>query len=269
MNINEPPDPRSSLWGAMAYFLRFQRMEKGQSGYALAEMLNCARSSVSRLENGEAKLTPQQADTIDEAWRTGGLFGVLLYYAARASDPDWFKTFEALESRASVIHSFSGQLVPALFQTPAYARALLVAGRAADVEGAVEARMSRQSILKRGEPPELWVLLAESVIDWPVGGPVVMREQLARLLELSELPHVTLRVVPRSAGAYLGLDGPFKVITVREGPAGFIEAPHAGRLVSDAAEVSRLRTGFDRIGADALPVDSTRNLIRRHMEKMT
>jgi hypothetical protein len=112
------------------------------------------------------------------------------------------------------------------------------------------------------------VLLSESVLDWPVGGTEVMRSQLARLLELSELPHVTLRVVPRSAGAYEGLDGPFKVITVEEGEIAFVEAPNGGRLVMDAAEVRGLRLRFDRIGAIALPIDSSRSLVKQIMESM-
>jgi hypothetical protein len=128
--------------------------------------------------------------------------------------------------------------------------------------------MARQELLSKPNPPDLWVLLSESVLDWPVGGTEVMRAQLARLLEFSELPHVTLRVVPKSAGAYEGLDGPFKVITVEEGELAFVDAPNGGRLVMDAAEVRGLRLRFDRIGAVAQPVDSSRSLIKQVMETM-
>jgi hypothetical protein len=168
-----------------------------------------------------------------------------------------------------MIQMYGGQLVPALLQTPDYARALLVAGRNADIEGDLDNRLARQSLLSKPHPPDVWVLLAESVLDWPVGGPEIMKAQLARLLELSDLPHMTLRVVPKSAGAHEGLDGPFKVITVEEGEVAFVDAPNGGRLVMDTAEVRGLRLRFDRIGAVALPIDSSRNLIRQAMETMT
>jgi hypothetical protein len=77
---------------------------------------------------------------------------------------------------------------------------------------------------------------------------------------------VTLRVVPKSAGAHEGLDGPFKIITVRQGDVGFVEAPTGGRLVVDATEVRDLKLKFDHIGAVALPVGYSRDLIRQLME---
>ncbi|WP_185792392.1 helix-turn-helix domain-containing protein [Actinoallomurus bryophytorum] len=266
MNINESPDPRSSLWAFMAYLLRFHRMQQGASGGALADLLNCARSSISRLENAEAKLTDAQAAQVDEAWRTGGLFGVLLYYARLGHDPNWFKSFTEAEVRASVMKIYAGQLVPALLQTPEYARAVLTAGRWPDVEGAVNARMTRQNLLTRKDPPDVWVLLAETALLVHVGGKEVMRDQLARLLELSELPNVTLRVVPNTAGANFGLDGPFKIVTLKEGMVAYVEALNGGRLVPEASEVAGLETRFERIGAVAEPLDSSRRLIQELME---
>jgi transcriptional regulator with XRE-family HTH domain len=266
MNINESPDPRSSLWAFMAYLLRFHRMQQGSSGGALAELLNCARSSISRLENGEAKLTDAQAAQVDEAWRTGGLFGVLLFYARLGHDPNWLKSVTELLFRASIIKIYSGQLIPSPLQTPDYARALFTAGRERDVEGAVKARMGLQGLLNRKEPPEIWVLLAETALLCHVGGKKIMGDQLGKLLEFSELPNVILRVIPNSAGANLGLDGPFEIVTVAEGIFGYVEAVNGGRLVPEMSEVAEMGTRFDRIGAVAEPVDSSRRLIQEVME---
>ena len=67
-----------------------------------------------------------------------------------------------------------------------------------DVDMRVKARMKRQTLLVRGDrSPQLDVLIGEDVLDQPVP-PDLMRDQLARLLEASELPQLTLRVVPRS-----------------------------------------------------------------------
>jgi transcriptional regulator with XRE-family HTH domain len=269
MNINESPDPRSSMWSWMAQQLRFQRMQRGLTGDALAKILNVARSSISRLENGDAKLTEKQAAILDEEWNTGGLFSVMLWYARQGHDPTWFRSFTEFEARALWMKIYSGQLIPALFQTPAYARALFAQGRAPDLDKAVEDRMSRQSILTRQNPPDMWVLLAETTLVCEVGGREAMREQLAKLLEISELPTVYLRVVPNSAGANHGLDGPFKIIKVKEGQVGYVDASHGGRLVADPAEVERFAVKFDQIGTVALPVDASRALIKQLMETMT
>jgi transcriptional regulator with XRE-family HTH domain len=235
MNINESPDPRSSLWAFMAYLLRFHRMERGVSGAALADLLNCARSSISRLEHADAKLTDAQAARVDEEWRTGGLFGVLLYFARLGHEPNWLKSFDELMARAFVIKIYSGQVIPGLLQTPEYARALFAAGREPDVDAAVQARMARQGPLSRQDPPEIWVLLAETALLCHVGGRKVMRARLGRLLELSELPNVILRVVPNTAGANLGLDGPFKIVTVKEGAVAYLDALNGGRLAPDTS----------------------------------
>jgi transcriptional regulator with XRE-family HTH domain len=269
MNINEPPDPRSSLWALTAYLLRFHRMQRGMSGGVLADLLNCARSSISRLENGDAKLTDPQAALVDETWQTGGLFGLLLYYARLGHDPNWFKSFTDAESRARCLKIYAGQLIPALLQTPEYARAILTAGRWPDVEGAVKARMTRQGLLTRKDPPTLWVLLGETALLPHVGGKKVMHAQLGRLLELSELPNVFLRVVPNRAGANFGLDGPFKIVTLEKEMVAYVEALNGGRLVPEASEVAELNTRFEEIGAVAEPIDSSRRLIQELMETFT
>lgn len=269
MNINESPDPRTSMWAWIAYSLRFHRMQRGLTGDAVGKLLNCARSSISRLENGEAKLDEKQAAVLDEAWNTGGHFAIMVWYARQGHDPTWFRSFVEFEGRALSMKIYSGQLIPALFQTPAYARALLTGGRREpDIDGAVSARLARQSILTRENPPDVWVLLAETALVCQVGGAAVMREQLAKLLEFSDLPNVYLRVVPNSAGVNPGLDGSFKIIKVKGGQVGYVDAFHGGRLVADPREVERFAVSFDQVGAVALPVDASRALIERLMETM-
>lgn len=266
--MNEPPDPRTSMWAWMAYTLRWGRMERGLTGDTVAKSLNVARSTISRLETGEAKLSDRQAAQIDKEWRTGGFFGIALWFARLGYDPNWLKNLADFEKRATVIYNYDGQLIPALLQTPDYTRALLLAGRPKDLEGTLAKRVARQAVLQKPQPPELSVLLSESALDIPVGARAVMRAQLAHLLEMSERPDVVIRVVPREAGAHEGLDGPFKVFTVKEGDVAFVEAPNGGRLVPEADEARELRMRFDRIGHVALPVHSSRRLIRSLMEGM-
>ncbi|MFF5263591.1 helix-turn-helix transcriptional regulator [Actinomadura viridis] len=267
--FRETPDPMVSMWTWLAHDLRFYRLKHGLSGERFGRIIGVVRSTVSRMEAGELKIDEEQAKALDTYFGTGGHFLRLLTYAKLGHNPDWQKEYENFEARATMIRNYGGQLVPALFQTPDYARALLTAGRWPDVEGALAARMARQRLITGPEPPDLWILLAESVLDWPVGGPEIMKEQLAHLLEVSEMPNVTLRAVPRSAGAHQGLDGPFKIIRVPERDVAFVEAPGGGRLIMGISEVQGFGVRFDRIAAEALSPGSSRTLIKKLMEGMS
>jgi transcriptional regulator with XRE-family HTH domain len=262
------PDPKSSMWAWLAHDLRFYRTQRGLSGEAVGKLINCGRSSVSRLENNEAKLDERQAAVLDERWQTGGHFSTILWYARLGHDPNWFKQHLDIEAEAFVIKVYEASLVPGLLQLPEYARELLTAGGAPNVEELVAERMSRQAILDRESPPLLLVLLSENVLHWPVGGAVVMRKQLAHLLELADRPNIGIRVVPRSAGAHPGLDGSFKIMTGASGDVAFTESPGGGRLVPSTTEVRSYVTRYDRIGQKALPEDQSRQLIIKIMEAM-
>jgi transcriptional regulator with XRE-family HTH domain len=260
------PDPKSSMWAWMAHDLRLYRAQRGLTGEDVAKILNCARSSISRLENGEAKLDERQAAALDEAWTTGGHFSTMLWYARLGHDPDWFKQHVDIEAQASVIKVYESLVIPGLLQLPEYAHALIAAGGVSNADELVAERMSRQAILTREPPPLLWVLLTESVLDWPVGDPGLMRKQLARLLEASELPHIGIRVIPRSAGVHFGLNGSFKIMSGASGDVAYTDSAGGGRLVPSATEVRSYVIRYDRIGQKALPEDPSRHLIKQVME---
>jgi hypothetical protein len=92
-----------------------------------------------------------------------------------------------------------------------------------------------------------------------------MRAQFERLLDLAQLPHITIRIVPRSAGPHPGREGSFKIMTVDREERVYVEACEGGRLVQDNSEVRSFQVRFDRIGDWALPVDASIALIREVM----
>ena len=111
------------------------------------------------------------------------------------------------------------------------------------------ARLARQALLARADPPLLYVLLDEGVLRRPVGTPEVMRGQLARLAELSEQTHVTLQVIPYSAGAHIGLQGGFAIADLPDLPGiVFLDSVADGQTVEDAAIVSQVTQRFDAHG---------------------
>lgn len=128
--------------------------------------------------------------------------------------PGWFSMHVSLEGAASLIRQYEPHFVPGLLQTEDYALGVLTSGaigqtRPEDIERHVALRMERQGLLTRDGAPRLWVVMDETVLRRPVGGPGVMRAQIDRLLEAANLPNVTIQVAPFSAGPHPGTYGPF------------------------------------------------------------
>lgn len=194
----------------------------------------------------------------------------LVFYASLGHDPQWFPQYLDKERQAGVIRIFNNSVVPGLLQTKEYAKAMISAGDVSDVAQELQRRIDRQEILHRPNPPFLSVLLTQAALEWPVGSPEVMREQLARLLELSERPRIVIRVVPRTwqSGAHVGLDGNFVLLTGEGfGQIAFSESPERGRLVSSPLKIEPYFIRYDRIAAKALTEDESRDLIRRMLEE--
>lgn len=267
MTAADEIDPTSSLHAWLAYDLRAYRKRHGMTGTQVGKIIDYVRSHVSNLEAGRVQLDMKQAERLDEAWDTGGHFQRLVTFARKGHDPNWFLQHGQYEAAASVIRIYQGQIIPPPLQTEDYMRALLAESDAEDLEQAVQSRMARQdAILSRSSPPYVWVLMDEDAITSEIGGRRVMFAQLSHLLELGKLPHVSVRLLPKSAGAHLGLDGPFRLITVKNRLVAYVGARRGGRLIEDAAEVQELAVDYERIGFKALSEDASRTRIAEFLE---
>ncbi|MGI8333666.1 helix-turn-helix domain-containing protein [Actinomadura scrupuli] len=270
INVREPLDPKISLWHFLAVQLRFEREKQGLSLTQWGKIINAARSTVSNVEAGRLKIDEQQAISIDRKSDTGRLFELLLWYAQIAHNPDWFRQYSQYEATATAIKIYHGQAIPGPLQTDDYTRALLQARRFRDVETALTERVARKrAILDREDPPFLWVLMDEHVLAWPVGGPEVMKAQLQHLRAMADLPHVSVRIIPTSSGAHLGIDGPFQVISMENRDVAYSGAQNGGRLIEGTGEVKELAVKFDHIGAKAASEDVSRALIEQYLERYT
>jgi hypothetical protein len=237
------------------------------SGSALGVILDLDRSSVSRLESGQVKLLEKHARVLDREWGTQDLFQVLVLFAKAGHDPEWYKAHFEMEGRATEQREWELGWVPGLFQTEDYARAVALGAGLTNIDNRVAVRMQRQECLFRDPPPNLWSIIDGSVLTQHVGDAEVMRGQLLKLLELAKHPNISIRIVPQRAGAHMGRDGSFKIMTVDGTDAAYVEASICGRLVVDAADVRSYRSMFDRIGDLALPVDASAEFIQQAMEK--
>ncbi|WP_242909144.1 DUF5753 domain-containing protein [Actinomadura terrae] len=269
MAIKPSPDPRNSMWDFIAYYLRvWRRMMQGH-GPRITEILKISEATLSRLEHNQRRLSGDEATKIDKAWGTGGVFGLLVWYASIGHDPQWFAQYLHLERVAEIISTFEAQVIPGLLQTEEYARSLLIAGDATRADALLRARIERQMVLTRDPAPHLSIVMSQNALEWPVGSPAIMREQIERVLEASTQPNFVVRVVPRTwaTGAYPGLDGSFTRMTGEFGDVVYTESPEGGRLVSTPAELRAFAVRYDRISAKALPEEPSRELIKHVLEE--
>ncbi|MGH3696169.1 MAG: helix-turn-helix domain-containing protein [Pseudonocardiaceae bacterium] len=134
--------------------------------------------------------------------------------------PADFHDFLSVEAALVALRQFETMVVPGLLQVADFTRALIngaTPGLAADVvERRVIARMARQQVLTRATPLEYHVIIDEAILERPVGTTVIMRNQLRRLIDEAARDHLTLQVLPKSAGASPAMDGPFSVLSLPE-----------------------------------------------------
>jgi len=130
--------------------------------------------------------------------------------------PDWARSYVSLEGDAVDFKMYFGELFPGVSQRQEYAHELVSKSPAvapADVDPIVDARMKRQAIFTRPNPPRFHIILGESALHYRVGGLSGIIAQIDRMIELARLPHVTLQVAPFSAGAHAALGNNFTILT--------------------------------------------------------
>ncbi|MBA0052431.1 XRE family transcriptional regulator [Streptomyces sp. AJS327] len=179
--------------------------------------------------------------------------------------PEWFSAFVSLESSSDVIRAYEPHYVPGLLQTERYAHAVLRAGNPdlpeADVHRLVSLRMERQELLTREQPPMLWVVMDETVLRRSIGGRDVMREQIDRLLESTEMTSIRLQVMPFNAGPHPAMYGPFHLFRfpAEELPDVACSESLIGAVYFDQVDdVTAFLEALDRMCAQAPPVARTR-----------
>jgi len=220
------PTVRRMLVGAQ---LRRLRTEQGITREQAGEAIRASEWKIHRLENGQVGF--KDRDIVDLL----RFYGVddpadveaLLAMARDANTPgwwhqygdvlpQWFRAFVDLEAAATLIRTYEGQLVPGLLQTEDYTRAVMRGARlpepAEDTERRIALRLMRQTLMTRPDAPHLWAVVDEGALRRPVGGRQVIRAQLDRLIEATELPNVTLQVLPLRAGAHPALVGAFSIL---------------------------------------------------------
>jgi transcriptional regulator with XRE-family HTH domain len=252
--------------------VKAQRDVRGWTQQQLADACLFSVSVISNIESFQRAPLVEHGEAIDRAFGLKRAFAE----AARAiqegvSFPPAFRSFKEDEKNATDLFIFEHSFQPGLFQTERYARAVLKRHpnvSDAVVEERVAARLARQGILTREDPPppRVWALLDEAVLRRRVGDADTMREQLMRVLELSELPGVTIQVIEGMEG-HVGLLGAF---AIAEGPgrASIVNVDDItdGRVRQEPAALDQVWLTFRAMQTEALPVRASRDLIVRIAE---
>ncbi len=180
--------------------------------------------------------------------------------------PPWLKEYVGFEDDALTAKTFSLELVPGLFQTEDYARRLhalySVAGE--EAERRVVARLRRQQRLTGPHPLTLTAVISEGALHRLLAEPAMVLAQLGHLASSAQLPNVSLRVLPFSAGLHLSMSGSFTVLEFAPGvsaPLAYEEYAVYGHLVDDQDVVHELSGVYDQLHAQALDENSSLDMI--------
>ncbi len=271
---NSPTVRRREL-GAL---LRALRVEAGLTVDQVAAELLCSPSKVSRLETGHRGASARDVRDLCT------LYGVepaererLMSLAHEGKQQAWwhsfdlrYQTYVGLEDEAASIKLYNANVVPGLLQTADYGRAVtnaVLPQRSTEaVTQEVDARLTRQQLLTRSNPPEVQVVLDESVLHRTVGSSAVMQAQLAHLIEVSNLPTVTLQVVPYGAGALPAVETKFNILGFSAPAVAdvvFIEGLRGDLYLERAADVQEYHKVFGRLLTMALGIEETNDFITK------
>src|SRR5215831_14127768 len=219
----------------------------------VGQRLECSGTRISRMETGRISVRPGDVRELLEVYGVSGAEADSLVQLAReARRKGWWHTY--------------GRVLPTW--TEDYARAVLRAGpharSSAEIDRQVALRMERQKILSQAEPPDVWVVLSESVLRVHVGGPAIMRAQLRQLAGVAERPNITLQVLPLATVAHVHPVSPFTMLefpNTADPAVVYLEHLTGSLFLENEDEVRRYRVIFDHLRAESLGTGESADLI--------
>ncbi|MGH3693207.1 MAG: helix-turn-helix domain-containing protein [Pseudonocardiaceae bacterium] len=273
--------PRRQLGQA----LRTLRTQAGVTRAHAAGVIDCAESKIGHIENGVTSLSRLELEALLQLYDAPiGQHEALEELRAKAKQrrsrgsyrlPRWLRNYLDMESDASSIRSFDGELIPGILQTEAYARRVhLVAQQLLtpdDSERLISTRIGRQRLVEDGELA-VDAIVSEAAFRRLLGDGETAIGQLLRLIELVHLANVSLHVIPfgaklgapdpRVGGLHPSMSGCFAVLRFPDDvapPFGYLEHAIGGEVVDDQKMVSQLDQLWDLLRKQALTATESSN----------
>ncbi|WP_329063232.1 helix-turn-helix domain-containing protein [Streptomyces sp. NBC_01429] len=271
--------------------LRQLRLKAGLTSTQVVRKLLWSPSKLTRLETGEnATVETSDIMALCQIYAVEPETAELLkgYAAVTKTRRDWwqsalhrpvitpgFKAFLGMEATASALHNYESEYVPGLLQTEAYVR--VIHQRAYDglsedeINRMVALRMTRQQVLRRDQPLKFAAIMSEAVLYRQVGGPAIMRAQLAHVVEAASSPNVRVQVVPFKAGAHRGMSGAFVTFQFRDKvalkPIVYLENLTDHWVTRHEADVEMYEEAFTDLQALALSPQESLSMIKKAMKE--
>ncbi|MBA0053410.1 XRE family transcriptional regulator [Streptomyces sp. AJS327] len=235
---------------------RFSRVERGYYRIGRDEVYDLC----GKLDVDDPKGVEEVARVAEEPTNKGWWAP----YAAKVSEA--YLDFVELEAEAETIRIQHPKVVPGLVQAPGYVREMHSSARSNDPESLIAIRLARQEVLSRAK---FHGLVPESAFHARFeSGPALMRDQLRKLLDASEMSNVTIQILPLTAHPSYGSNGAMTILTFRHPwtPVASVDNPMGGSHTYDPEQVAYLEAEFDNIASAALPVDKSRDLLNKYLE---
>jgi transcriptional regulator with XRE-family HTH domain len=263
----------------LGFLLRQLRTERGLSIDDVTERAMFSATKLSRLETGRVGASPRDIRDLcivygitDTAERER-----LMALAREGKQRAWWQqldlpyaTYVGLEAEAASISDYDPDVVPGLLQVEGYARAIFESGDPpldpATIEHRIEARIRRQALLTRHDAPPFHCVVDEGALRRLVGGPAVMRAQLARIIEVARPPKVTFQLIPFDVGAHPGLDSNFVILKFDKPMVNdivYVEGAVGNIYLESAADLERYKRIFSRLQSIALDPEGSAAMATR------
>jgi transcriptional regulator with XRE-family HTH domain len=250
-------DDSGAVLKAVSRQLKLWREAAGLKQVEFGAAIGYGEEMVSAVERGRRIPKPEYLDRADEVLGAGGKISAMKKDVEEARYPKRVRDLAKLEAEAVELGAYGNHNMHGLLQTEEYARALFDMRRPAlssdNLDRYVSARMARQEIFDRTPLTTLTFVQEEVTLRRPIGGRMVLRRQLERLLEVGKFRHVEIQVMPTDRDDHAGMGGELQLLKLNDGSAvGHSEAQLTSRLVSNPKEVQVLELRYGIIRAQAL-----------------
>ncbi|MFF8574785.1 Scr1 family TA system antitoxin-like transcriptional regulator [Streptomyces sp. NPDC015408] len=254
--------------------VKMWREAAGMTQPELGAAIGYGEDLVSSVERGRRIPKPDFLDNADEVLGAGGKLASMKEDVEKARYPKKVRDLARLEDEAVELGAYAGHHIHGLLQTPEYARALYAMRRPAfteeEVDRYVSARMARKTVFDRVPRAQLTFVQEEVTLRRPLGGRMVLRQQLEHLLEVGGLRHVEIQVMPTAREDHAGMAGSLQLLKLRGGKAfGHAEGQLHNRVISEPHEIQTLDLRYGIIRAQALTPRESLAFIEKVMGEET
>ncbi|AWZ09132.1 MULTISPECIES: helix-turn-helix transcriptional regulator [unclassified Streptomyces] len=265
----DPEDEQGvAVLAALGRQLKTWREQAGIRAADLGTAIGYGEDQVRKVEAGKRIPRPEYLDKADEALRAGGKIAAMKADMETVRYPKKVRDLKKLEARAVEINTYNNHNINGLLQTEEYASALFGMRRPAyppdELDRNLAARMARRSVFDRSPAPTLSFIQEEVTLRRRIGGTMVLRRQLQRLLEVCQLQQVELQVMPTDREDHAGMGGLIELLKFDDGSGvGRSEGAFHGRPVSDPRKLRILELRYGIIRAQALTPQESRTFIEQ------